>query len=117
MAQIVDAVRDLDGAPTRVVADLGPMDFSIEYTRDDVESKYSPEDLEKAYRLIMAKQIAGEDFEELISRDFEAQLLFFGDIVILVKPGERYEAVFASFDRHDEFPANELAAIATESEP
>lgn len=114
MAQIVDAVRNLEGAPTRVVAELGPVNFSIEYARDDVESQYSDDDLEEAYRLMMAKQVAGEDFEELIGREFEAQILFFEDIVILVKPSERYEAVFASFDRHDDFPATELAAITTD---
>lgn len=116
MTRIVDAVRDLEGAPTRLVAELGPIDFSVVYARDDVESQYSGDDLDEAYRLMMAKQVAGEDFEDLIDRDFEAQLLFFEDIIVLVKPSERYEAVFASFDRHEEFPATELAAIATDVE-
>jgi len=116
MAQIVDAVHDLDGAPTRVVAELGPVDFSIEYARDDVESQYSADDLEEAYRLMMAKQVAGEDFEDLIGQEFEAQILFFDDVVVLIKPSERYEAVFASFDWHEDFPANELAAVTTDAE-
>ncbi|MBB6645638.1 hypothetical protein [Halobellus ruber] len=114
MAGIVDAVRDLDGAPTRVVAELGPTDFSIAYARDDVEAQYSQAQLEEAYRLIMAKQVAGEDFEAVIGREFDAQLLFFEDIVVFVKPGTRYEAVFASFDRREDFPADELVDIATD---
>ena len=116
MTGIVDAVRDLDGAPTRIVAELGPMDFSIAYARDDVEGQYSEDDLEEAYRLMMAKQVAGEDFEEVIDRELDAQLLFFEDVVVFVKPTTRYRAVFASFDRHEDFPADDLLDIATDAE-
>lgn len=110
----IDSLRDVDGADARVIARLDAVDFSIEYVRDDLESKYSDVDLEEAYRLIMANRVTGDDFEDIIQQDFEAQTLFFDDIVVFVIPARRYEAVFASFDRHESFPVGEIVRIAAD---
>lgn len=116
MSRIVDALREVEDADARVIARLDAVDFTVEYIRDDVESQYSDADLDEAYNLIMAKQVAGDNFRNLIGEEFEAQALFFEDIVVLIFPSARYEAVFASFDRHDAFPVSELIELATATE-
>jgi hypothetical protein len=113
MSGIVDSLRDADDANARVIAHLDSLDFTVEYVREDLESRYSDRDLEEAYQLIMANQVTGDDFKDLIGEEFEAQTLFFEEVVVLVLPSARYEAVFASFDRHETFPVNELVEIAT----
>jgi len=112
MSTLVERLRDVDGAEARVIAHLGSLDFTVEYVREDLESRYSDQDLESAYRLIMANQVTGDDFKELIDESFEAQTLFFENVVVLVLPSARYEAVFASFDRTEPFPVLDLIDAA-----
>lgn len=64
----------------------------------------------------MANQVSGDDFKDIIGKEFEAQVLFFEDIVVLVLPSARYEAIFASFDRHESLPINHLIRNATDSD-
>ena len=104
MSDLVERLRAVDGAEERVIAHLGSLDFTVEYVRDDLESRYSDQDLESADRLIMANQVTGDDFKQLIDESFEAQTLFFENVVVFVLPSARYEAVFASFDRTEPFP-------------
>ncbi len=113
MSGIADRLRAVDGTDARVIAHLDALDFTIEYVRDDLRSVYSDTDLERAYRLIVASQVSGDDFKDLIGQAFEAQTLFFEDVVVLVFPSARYEAVFASFDRHESFPVIDLVDTAT----
>jgi len=108
----VTALRGVDGAEARVIASLDSLDFTVEYIREDLESRYSEGDFESAYRLIMASQVTGDEFRELIDEEFEAQTLFFESVVVLVLPAARYEAVFASFDREDPFPVTDLIDAA-----
>ena len=115
MSALVERLRDVDGAEARVIAHLGSLDFTVEYVREDLESRYSDQDLESAYRLIMANQVTGDDFKELIDESFEAQTLFFENVVVLVFPSARYEAVFASFDRTETFPVLDLIDAADRS--
>lgn len=112
MSDLVETLRGVDGAEARVIASLGSLDFTIEYIRAELESRYSDRDLESAYRLIIANQVTGDEFRELIGEEFEAQTLFFEDVVVLVLPSARYEAVFASFDREDPFPITDLIDAA-----
>jgi hypothetical protein len=112
VSELVETLRGIDGAEARVIASLGSLDFEVEYIREDVESRYSGGDLESAYRLIMANQVTGDEFKELIDEPFEAQTLFFENVVVLVLPSARYEAVFASFDRTEPFPVIELIDAA-----
>lgn len=112
MSELVETLRGVDGADARVIASLDSLDFTIEYIREDLESRYSDRDLESAYRLIMANQATGDDFKDLIDEGFEAQTLFFESVVVLVLPAARYEAVFASFDREDPFPITDLIDAA-----
>ena len=116
MPQIVETLRAVEGADARVIASLDSVDFAIEYVREDVEHLYSNADFEEAYSLIMGNQVSADKFKGLIGERYEAQTLFFDDIVVLVFPSARYEAVFASFDRHDEFPVNELVSRAADAE-
>lgn len=113
MSGIVDRLRDVDDADARIIAHLDALDFSIEYVRDDLKSEYSGRELDEAYQLIMANQVSGDDFKDLIGEEFEAQTLFFEDTAVLVLPSTRYESVFASFDRHETLPVNELIEAAT----
>ncbi|OYR45248.1 MULTISPECIES: hypothetical protein [unclassified Halorubrum] len=112
MSELVETLRGVDGAEARVIASLDSLDFTLEYIRADLESRYSDRDLESAYRLIMASQVTGDEFRELIDEEFEAQTLFFENVVVLVLPAARYEAVFASFDREDPFPTTDLIDAA-----
>ncbi len=115
MSDLVETLRAVDGAEARVIAHLDSLDFTVEYVREDLESLYSDRDLESAYRLIMANQVTGDEFKDLIGEAFEAQTLFFENVVVLVLPSARYEALFASFDRTDPFPVNDLIAAADRS--
>ncbi|KDS90911.1 hypothetical protein FK85_08440 [Halorubrum saccharovorum] len=113
MSQIVDTLRGVDGADARVIAHLDALDFTVEYVREDLESVYSDQDLEEAYQLLMANQVTGDDFKDLIEEEFQAQTLFFENVVVLILPSARYEAVFASFDRREPFPVIDLIEAAT----
>jgi hypothetical protein len=113
MSQIADTLRGVDGADARVIAHLDSLDFTVEYIREDLESEYSDADLEEAYQLLMANQVTGDDFKDLINEEFRAQTLFFENVVALVLPSARYEAVFASFDRTEPFPVIDLIEAAT----
>jgi hypothetical protein len=115
MSDLAERLRAVDGAEARVIAHLGSLDFTVEYVRDDLASRYTDQDLESAYRLIMANQVTGDDFKELIDESFEAQTLFFENVVVFVFPSARYEAVFASFDRTEPFPVLDLIEAAGQS--
>ncbi|TKX56597.1 hypothetical protein EXE44_13910 [Halorubrum sp. SS7] len=115
MSDLVESLRAVDGAEARVIAHLGSLDFTIEYVRDDLASLYSDQDLESAYRLIMANQVSSDDFKQLIDESIEAQTLFFENVVVFVFPSARYEAVFASFDRTEPFPVLDIIDAADRS--
>jgi len=112
VSELVESLRGVDGAEARVIASLDSLDFTVEYVREGLESRYSDRDLESAYRLIMANQVTGAEFKELIDEEFDAQTLFFENVVVLVLPAARYEAVFASFDREEPFPITDLLDAA-----
>jgi hypothetical protein len=114
VSELVETLRGVDGAEARVIASLDSLDFDVEYVREDLESRYSDQDLESAYRLVMANQVTGDEFKGLIGEEFEAQTLFFENIVVLVLPSARYEAVFASFDRDEPFPVTDLVDAAVQ---
>jgi hypothetical protein len=116
MPNIVDTLRNVDDADARLIAHLGALTFEIEYIREDVKSQYSDGDFDEAYQQIMANQVSGDEFRKIIGEEFEAQTLFFEDIVVLVLPSARYEAIFATFDRHESLPINYLIRVATEAE-
>lgn len=113
MSQIVETLRGTDGADARVIAHLDALDFTVEYIREDIESEYSDQDLEEAYQLLMANQVTGDDFRSLLDEEFQAQTLFFENVVVLILPSARYEAVFASFDRRDSLPVTDLVEAAS----
>lgn len=116
MSEIADAIRNFGESRPRVVADLQSTTFEIEYIREDVEGSYSDRDLDEAYKLIMAHTVTGDDFKSLIGEGrFNAQTLFFEDIVVFFFPSQRYEGVFASFDYDDDFPVNELVKHVSET--
>jgi hypothetical protein len=112
VSDLVETLRDVDGAETRIVARLDALDFTVEYVREDLASSYSETEFETGYRLIMANQVTGDEFKDLLDEEFEAQTLFFESVVVIVFPSARYEAVFASFDRTDSFPIIDLIDAA-----
>ncbi|WP_281193505.1 hypothetical protein [Halorubrum sp. F4] len=117
MSTIAETILDFDGPTPRVVADLRNINFEIEHVRDDLEEVYSDKDLEQAYQLIMSNQVTGDDFKKLVGRSrYNAQTLFFEDIVVFLFSSDRYEAVFASFDYDGDFPVNELVARVSETD-
>ncbi|AUG48636.1 hypothetical protein BVU17_14295 [Haloarcula taiwanensis] len=116
MSEIADTIHDFGESTPRVVADLHSTTFEIEYIRDDVAGRYSDRDLDKAYKLIMAHTVTGDDFKSLIGEGrFNAQTLFFEDIIVFFFPSKRYEGVFASFDYDDSFPVNDLVRAVSET--
>lgn len=117
MSELVEGLRSVDDAAARVIASLESVDFTVEYIRDDLESRYSDRDLEEAYRLIMSNQVTGDDFKGLLGKSrYDAQTLFFEDVVVFILPSARYEAVFASFDRHEAFPVTDVVDTAAATE-
>lgn len=115
MSEVAESIQDFEDATPRVVADLENVNFEIRYMRDDVKGRYADTDLEEAYQLIMANQVSGDDFKEIIGEgQFKAQSLFFEDIVVFIFPSDRYQAVFASFDYVDDFPVRQLVQQVSE---
>ncbi|WP_372912177.1 hypothetical protein [Salinigranum sp.] len=115
MSNIGDAIRSLEGFTPRIVAQLRSFDYDLEFVRDDVADRYSVEDFDEAYQLIMANQITGDDFRELIGRGaYNAQTLFFDDIIVFLFSSNRYEAMFASFDYEEDFPVTTLVSRVSE---
>jgi hypothetical protein len=109
MSKTAEAIQEFEEATPRVVADLDSLDFEIRYMRDDVQSRYSDADLDEAYQLIMAAQVSGDDFKQLIGEtQYNAQSLIFETIIVFIFPSDRYQAVFASFDYTDDFPVTQL---------
>lgn len=109
MSTVVEQIQNIEGETPRVVAELTNVDYTIEFMREDVENLYSVEDLDEAYTLVMANQVTGNQFKDLIGRtNYNAQSLFFGDIVVFLFHSDRYEAVFASFDFEEGFPASKV---------
>jgi len=116
MSSVAAAVRNFEGYTPRVVADLKGTTWEVEFIRDDVAGSYSEDELEEAYQLIMANHVAGDDFKSLIGEgQFNAQTLFFEDIVAYFFPSKRYEGVFASFDYGGDFPVNELVSHVSDA--
>jgi len=115
MSEIADAIWNFGEFRPRVVADLQSTTFEIQYIRDDVAGRYSDNDFDEAYQLIMAHTVTGDDFKALIGEGrFNAQTLFFEDIVVFFFPSQRYEGVFASFDYDGDLPVNELVTEISE---
>ena len=116
MTSIADAILTFDGPTPRVVADLRSVSFDIEHVREDVEEVYSDRDLDEAYQLVMSNRVTGEEFKQLIGESrYDAQTLFFDDILVFLFPSDRYDAVFASFDYDGAFPVNELVDAVAEA--
>lgn len=117
MSKIADAIQSFKHTP-RVVADLGSITWEVEFIREDVQGEYTEDELEKAYQLIMANHVTGDDFKQLIGEGrFNSQTLFFDDTIVFFFPAERYEGVFASFDYDDGFPVKELVKFVSEMRP
>lgn len=117
MSSISEAILAFDGPTPRVVADLRSVSFDVEHVREDVEDVYSDRDLDEAYQLVMSNQITGDDFRELIGESrYDAQTLFFDDVLVFLFPADRYDAVFASFDYDGAFPVNELIDAVVETQ-
>ena len=115
MSKIADVVQGFEGYTPRVVADLESFTWHIEFIREDVQGNYSEDDLDEAYQLIQANNVTGDEFKQLIGESqFNAQTLFFDDIIVFFLPSDRYKGVFASFDYDDEFPVKELVRRASE---
>lgn len=115
MVDLVQTLRGIEETDPRVIATLESLDFEIEFVRDDIADTYSDSELDNAYRLVMGNQVSADDFRNLIDADrFDAQSLFFDDIVVFLFPSERYEGVFASFDRTHPFPVDEILDVATD---
>lgn len=108
MSDLVEAFRSVD-ADLRILATLRPTSWQVEWTRADLQGTYDESDLEDAYRSLMAAQVSVDDFGKVGSfGEFRAQQYVFEEIVVFQFPSSRYEAVFASYDREDPFPVQEV---------
>jgi len=115
MSDIAEAILNFEESTPRVVADLGSSSFEIRHIRDDVKERYSDTEFNEAYKLIMANQVTSDDFKQLIEEArYKAQSLIFESVIVFVFPSDRYQAVFASFDYQEDFPAVQLVQQVTE---
>jgi hypothetical protein len=118
MVGLVQILRGIEETDPRGIATVDPLDFEVEFVRDDIGDTHSDAELDNAYRRVMGNQVSADDFRNLIDADrFDAQTLFFDDIVVFLFPSERYEGVFASFDRTHPFPVDEILDVATDVQP
>lgn len=109
MSEMAETLTEITDHNPRVVAELQNVDFEIRHVRDDVAERYSNEDLDDAYQLLMANQVMCEDFKKLIrQQQCNAQTLFFEDVIVFIFHSERYSGILASFDYTEDFPVNNL---------
>lgn len=105
VTQLVNALRDLGGASLRIVATVDALEYEVVYTREELADAYSREALDRAYQAMMANQVSASDFSQATALgDVEAQLFVFEDVLVFLFPASRYDGVFASFDRDEQFP-------------
>ena len=105
----------MDGVSLRVGATLGLSECGFEYVREDIEELYTEEAWNKAYQSLVGNQVTADEFGKV--GDFgrlEYQTFVFEKVLIVLVPASRYEAVFLSFDRTDEFPTEDVVAAAEE---
>jgi hypothetical protein len=109
MVDVVEELRGVDGGRVRVVALLDSLDYEVLFVRDDLRDVYSADDLEHAYRSIMAGRLSAHDFSEVGELgDVDCQLFVFERVVVLLFASSRYGGLFVSFDREKPFPLLEI---------
>jgi hypothetical protein len=114
MSTIVDRFGDVD-ADLRTVVTLGNTSWEVEYMRDDVRAAYEDDDLDAAYRSLMANQTSSDDFDQLIEfGELEAQVYLFEEILAFQFPASRYESLYVSYDRTEPFPVFGVVDVAAE---
>jgi len=114
MEPIVERFHDVDAA-LRTVVSLGSTSWEFEYIRDDVRAAYTDDDLDAAYRSLMANQASADDFDQLIEfGELEAQVYIFEEIIAFQFPTSRYESLYVSYDREEPFPVFGVVDVATE---
>lgn len=107
MQDIVTEFKGID-ADLRVVASLRPNNWEIEYLREDLESVYSGDDFEDAYRSLMANQVSAADFSQVGPMgDLVGQMYYLDEVVVFQFPSSRYEGIFVSYDQMSSFPFTE----------
>lgn len=107
MDEIVTEFKSLD-ADLRVVASLRPNTWEIEYLREDIQSVYSGDDFEDAYRSLMANQVSSADFSQVGPLgDIVGQMYYLKEVVVFQFPSSRYEGIFVSYDQSPSFPFDE----------
>lgn len=115
MSELVAPFQEVEGADLRIIAELDGVNYEIEYLRDDLEGLYNKDDLDTARQNIMANQVSSTDFGKVASLgDFTGQVLLFEEVIVFLFPTERYGGIFASYDRHDSLPIQEVITQATE---
>lgn len=105
----VEVLSGIEGASLRVVAQLGALEYEVQYLRDDLTDTYDWHDFDQAYQAMMANQVSIDDFVEVGTfGGLDCQVLLFDTVVVFLFPSSRYEGVFVSYDRTQPFPFLEV---------
>lgn len=106
MTDLVDEFLEVDEG-LRVLAKHRTTSYEIDYIRDDLQGQYSDSYLRDSYRSLMGNQATSADFgKEGVLGDLVAQQYVFENVIMFQLPAARYEGLFVSYDRTDDFPIN-----------
>jgi hypothetical protein len=115
MDDLVETLQQIDDVSLRVAAVLESLDYEIVFMRDDLADEYSRENLDQAYQSMMANQVASHDFSRATSLgSLDSQLFVFENVIVFLFPSSRYSGVFASYDRTESFPIQNVIDTVTD---
>lgn len=114
MSDLVKEFREV-GGNLRMLARLGSASWDLEYIREDLEGEYTESDLQEGYRNLMANQISSEELEKIgESGDLLAQQYHFEERIVFQIPASRYQGLFVSYDRTENFPVGDVLSKANQ---
>ncbi|MFC7205173.1 hypothetical protein ACFQJC_16765 [Haloferax namakaokahaiae] len=110
LQQFIYSLRNLDEVDVRVVGQYDGENYELLYLREDLESKFGPEERTARMKAIVMKAL-GEPVTEPEFDDYgelDAVLRWFENAVVAIYPHDEWSGVFVSFDRTDS-PVVDLA--------
>ncbi|SER15649.1 hypothetical protein [Natrinema salaciae] len=110
----VDVFRTIEGTSLRFVVTVDALEYTLDFVRDDLEDAYSEQDLDHAYRNLIANQVSADDFKHSLELGaLECQILFTDVNIGFLFPSSRYNGLFVAFDRQKPFPVLEVVDRAS----
>lgn len=111
-SNLVQQFRGVDGE-LRLLATFDSTSWEILFIDDTLQDRYSMDDLKRAHQDIVANQISSDDLRDVGAfGTVSAQVYYFDEVIHFQIPTDRYEGVFASYNRDDPFPVDAVIQIA-----